>query len=455
MHSQSDTPRIKKIMRFALLLGTLFLLPPLRAEKVEEVINPRRAGVGFVTDGGGVLGPDYVKLIDNICRELQAKTTIELAVITVGDLGGLEIEEFAEKLFRRFAIGAAGKDNGLLLLCSRDDRTVRLEVGYGLESVIPDVRASGLLENSGLPYLRQGLFGRGLFLAAREIARAAAADQGVALDVAEPAPWPDQVMPPAPLAPPLPKKKPGWDPFLSSVYLAAGLLALSGLGLAWTTQRFNKARGKAARAKAIGSGVVPTILVWIAGVIGFFFVLGFGKSFLQPLIAMLGAPGLATAFQLFTGKMLKRRLATYRLPCAKCEAPMEMIDDSRDDQSLSVEEKAEEKAGGMDYEFWHCPKCGADEKLAVKLGKASKCPQCKRRSLTSSTTTLAAATKEQGGRERVTESCLNPKCNYSKAREHGTPRLSSPSSSPGGSSRSSSGSFGGGRSGGGGAGKRF
>jgi len=131
-----------------------------------------------------------------------------------------------------------------------------------------------------------------------------------------------------------------------------------------------------------------------------------------------------------------------------------MVDDSRDDQSLSVEEQAEEKAGGMDYEFWHCPKCGADEKLAVKLGKASKCPQCKRRSLTSSTTTLAAATKEQGGRERVTESCLNPKCNYSKVREHGTPRLSSPSSSPGGSSRPS-GSFGGGRSGGGGASRRF
>jgi uncharacterized protein len=446
----------KKIWLAGWLIGLLAaLLPPLSAEQAEDVINPRRASGSFVVDGGGILGPEYARLIDAVCRDLQAKTTVELAVATVGDLGGLPIEDFAEKLFRRFGIGVAGKDNGLLLLCSRDDRALRLEVGYGLESVIPDARASALLENSGLSYLRQGLFGRGLFLAVREVARAAAAAQGVALAVAEPSPWPDQVAPPAPLARPLPKKKPGWDPLLASIYLAAGLLALAALGIGWTLLRFSKARGKAARAKAIGNGIVPTILVWSAGVIGFFFVLGFGKSFFPPLAAMLGAPGLATITQLFTGRLLKKRLAAYRLPCPKCEASMEMIDDSRDDQSLSAEEQAEEKAGGMDYEFWHCPKCGADEKLAIKLGKAAKCPQCGRRTLTSSTSTLAAATKEQGGRERVTETCLNPKCNYTKTREHDTSRLSSPASSTPGSSRSSSGSFGGGRSGGGGASKRF
>jgi uncharacterized protein len=201
--------------------------------------------------------------------------------------------------------------------------------------------------------------------------------------------------------------------------------------------------------------MVPTILVWIAGGIGFFLVLGFGKSFFPPLVAMLGAPGLATAAQLLTSRILKRRLASYRLPCSQCGAAMEMIDDSRDDQNLSVEEQAEEKAGGMDYEFWQCPQCGADEKLAVKLGKAAKCPQCGRRSLTSSTATMAAATQEQPGQVRVIESCLNPKCNYSKTRERDTPRLSSPSSSSPSVPRSSSGSFGGGRSGGGGASKHF
>ena len=437
----------------SLLLGAFILVLPLAAERVEDVPDPRRASGGYVADSGGVLGPEYTRLIDAVSRELQAKTTVELAVVTVGDMGGLEIEEFAEKLFRRFAIGARGKDNGLLLLCSRDDRALRLEVGYGLESVIPDARASRLLDAYALPALGSGQFGRGLFLAAREIARAAA--PGTALNLVEPAAWPEQVTPPAPLARPLGKKKNSWDPLEASLYFALGLRALSILGFSGLLLRFNKTRGRAARAKVIGQAVLIPIFVGSAAVIGFFLVLGFGKSFLPPFAAMLGVPGLATAFQLLASRRLKRRLASYRLGCSQCGAAMEMVDDSRDEKFLTDEQAAEEKAGGMDYEFWHCPACGAEENLEVKLGKAGVCPQCKRRSLTSSTVTLAAATKEMAGRERVIESCLNPKCNYSRIREHATPRLSSPSSSTPGSSRSSSGSFGGGRSGGGGASKKF
>ncbi len=226
------------------------------------------------------------------------------------------------------------------------------------------------------------------------------------------------------------------------------------MGLGWTLLRFQRARGKAARGKVIGGAKVPTILAWIAAAISFFFILGFGGSFLPPFVAMLAAPGLATAVQLLASRLLKRSLASYRLPCAACSAAMDMIDDSRDEQFLTPEEIAEEKAGGMDYEFWRCPKCGAEESLKVKLNKASTCPQCKRRSLTSNYVTMVAATKEQGGRTRVIETCLNPKCNFSKIREHSTARLSSPSSSSAGTSRPASGSFGGGRSGGGGASKR-
>ena len=157
---------VSKTVTLVLMLGAFILSGPLQAEKVEDVANPRRAGGGFVTDGGGVLGPEYIRLIDGICRELQAKTGVELAVVTVGDLDGTVIEEFAERLFRRFAIGAAGRDNGLLLLCSRDDRAVRIETGYGLESAITDARAGSLLDGNGVPHLQQGQFGRGLFLAA-------------------------------------------------------------------------------------------------------------------------------------------------------------------------------------------------------------------------------------------------------------------------------------------------
>ena len=447
--------REKGYRRMLLLLALGACLLPLRAETPGEVVNPRQAGGGFVSDGAGVLAPGYVTLIEDVCRALREKTTIELALVTVGDLGGLTIEEFAEKLFRRFAIGAAGKDNGLLLLCSRNDRMVRLEVGYGLEANIPDAQASQLLERSGLPYLRNGLFGRGLFLAARDIAGAAAAASGTAMVIVEPTNWPAETTPPAPPAQlPSQKKKTAWDPLQYSLYFGAGLLGLAGLGLAWTLRRYGKARGRAARYKA-ASGVGPISIAWTAAVAGFILLLVKSGGLLASLASMTAVPGLATAGQLLLARNLRRRLSSYRLPCEKCGASMDLVPEDQDDKLLAEEEAAEEKAGGMDYEFWRCPKCKADEKLAVKLNKAQICPQCKRRTLKSSSTTLVAATRTQGGRTRVTDTCLNPTCGYSKTREHDTPRLSSPSSSSSGSSRSSSGSFGGGRSGGGGASKKF
>jgi uncharacterized protein len=448
--------------RFAVVIQVLMLEAflsnvPLAGEKVQDVIDPRRAGAGFVTDSGGVLAPDYLRLIDAVCRDLEAKTTIEMAVVTVADLDGLAVEEYAVRLFQRFGIGKAGRDNGLLLLCSRDDRALRLEVGYGLEGDIPDALASRLLEREALDHLRRDAFGRGLFTAARDVAVAAAAASGVNLAVPDPESWPAETPLPAPLAQPLKKKKPAWDPLRSSLHFAAGLLGLAALGIARTLRRYGRARGRAARYQAAGVAG-PVAIAWTAAVAGFVLLLVKSGGFLASFASMTVVPGLVTAGQLRLARSLRRRLSSYHLSCGQCGADMDLVPEEQDDALLAEEEAAEEKAGGMDYEFWRCPKCSADEKLAVKLNQAQVCPQCQRRTLKMSSTTLVAATREHGGTKRVTETCLNPKCNYAKTRETSTPRLSPPASSSssgfrGGSSRSSS--FGGGRSGGGGASKKF
>jgi uncharacterized membrane protein YgcG len=305
-----------------------------------------------------------------------------------------------------------------------------------------------------VPYLRNGLFGRGLFLSARELARTVSAADNVVLSTAEPNPWPEQVKPPVPLVRTEPKKSKKWDPLLSSLYFGAGLLGFAVLGLVWTMRRFGRARGRAARFKAAG-GAGPISVAWTTAVAGFVLLLVKSGGLLASLASMTVVPGLATAGQLLLARNLRRRLSSYHLPCGQCGTAMDLVPEEQDDKLLAEEEAAEERAGGMDYEFWRCPKCNADEKLAVKLNKAQACPQCKRRTLKSSSTTLVAATKENGGKTRVSETCLNPTCGYSKVREHDTPRVSSPAASTSGTSRTSSGSFGGGRSGGGGASKKF
>src|SRR5512136_343640 len=109
----------------------VFAASPVLAQ-VESVPNPLETAGKFVGDGAGVLGPAYTDLIDGVCRRLKDMTGAEFAVITVRDLGGMEPEDFAARLFKRFGVGEKGKDNGLLLLFALDDRAVRFEVGYNL-----------------------------------------------------------------------------------------------------------------------------------------------------------------------------------------------------------------------------------------------------------------------------------------------------------------------------------
>ena len=438
-----------------LFLAAMVLAGSLRADKPEEILNPRTFSGSYVQDGGGVLGPEYIRLIETVCRELKQKTTAELAVVTVGDLGGMTIDDFAERLFRRFGIGEAGKNNGLLLLFSRDDRAVRIEVGYGLEATVPDAAASRLLDIYAVPYFRHDLVGRGLFIAAREIARTAAAASGSVMTVPDPTPWPDQFVPPAPKVRIAPKKQSAWDPLIASLILAAGLVVLVVAGMGIVLLRLKRARARAHREKIIGQAKGFTILAWVAAVIGFFLIFGLGGDFFPPLVAGIVAPAAATVGQVLVSRRLKRRLSGYRLACSTCGQPMELVPEDEDDRLLNAAEVAEEKAGGMDYEFWKCPKCGAGEKLAVKLGRAGVCPKCRRRTLTSSRSVLVAATAASSGKERINRSCLNPDCGYAKSEERTTPRLSSGGGSAGGGPRSSSGSFGGGRSGGGGASKNW
>ena len=74
---------------------------------------------------------------------LEEQTTIEFAVITVPTLGNLSIESYAVKLGNKLGIGKADDDNGILLLISREDERVRLEIGKGLQGTLTD-SVSGL-----------------------------------------------------------------------------------------------------------------------------------------------------------------------------------------------------------------------------------------------------------------------------------------------------------------------
>nr|HPH45196.1 hypothetical protein [Candidatus Aminicenantes bacterium] len=219
-------------------------------------------------------------------------------------------------------------------------------------------------------------------------------------------------------------------------------------------------RGKAAKMKAARGADNVSALAWTGGAAAGIVLAVVNKTVLPYLAAFGLVPAVGSFIQGRALRGLRRKIAGHREPCSKCGRPMDLLDEQADDAFLSVEEAAEEEAGGMDYEVWQCGSCGASESYAMTLGKAAACPRCGRRTLVTATTTLVAATRTSGGKVKIEADCRNPNCDYRKVTERSTPRLPPPpppgrSFSSGHGSFGSSGrsSFGGGRSGGGGASK--
>ena len=143
-------------------LATIVAIAIAAAEPLGGIPNPRTRDGTWVTDMPRALDAATVAQLNAMIDELERTTGAELAVVVVASLDGQSVEEFAEKLFKMWGIGKAGKDNGLLLLWSTGDRKVRIEVGYGLEGTIPDGKAGAILDAYVIPKFKAGQFDEGI-----------------------------------------------------------------------------------------------------------------------------------------------------------------------------------------------------------------------------------------------------------------------------------------------------
>jgi uncharacterized protein len=150
------------------------------AEPLGSIPNPRTRDGTWVTDVPRALDAATVAQLNAMITELERTTGAEMAVVVVASLDGQSVEEFAENLFKMWGIGKAGKDNGLLLLWSTGDRKVRIEVGYGLEGMIPDGKAGAILDAYVIPKFKEGQFDAGI-IAGVEAVTMALGNQSVAL----------------------------------------------------------------------------------------------------------------------------------------------------------------------------------------------------------------------------------------------------------------------------------
>jgi uncharacterized protein len=117
---------------------------------------------GRVTDNAEILGADARTRLDDLLRAHEQATGNQIAVLTVPTLDGESIEDFSTRVFGAWKLGQKGKDNGVLVVVVPRDRRMRIEVGYGLEGLLPDAAASRIVRDVMTPRFKVGDFASGI-----------------------------------------------------------------------------------------------------------------------------------------------------------------------------------------------------------------------------------------------------------------------------------------------------
>lgn len=370
---------------------------------VADVPSPRPSH--WVTDQANVLGTETEAELDALAEELHTARGIELAVVTVDDVAGTP-KQFATQLFNTWGIGSAQTNNGVLVLLVMKKRRLEIETGRGIEAALPAAWLADMQTREMVPHFKTKHFDRGLVAGVQAIAFHLREAPGESESTAPPGEYRSDgkvVQTPEPAVAPAADPPPA-EPIASSP-------------------------------SPEDSSGTPMLPFAVGG------------------LALMGGGGTALALR---GRKRRRM-------CFACTPPrmMEALDEVADDAHLDAGQQTEEQINSVDYEVLVCPGCQATKTL--RHGKwfsgYGTCAGCGYKTMTSTSTTLVAATYSHGGEVEVRESCAN--CSHVATHIRYTAQLvesSSSSSSDSSSSysdSSSSSGFSGGSSDGGGAGSSW
>jgi len=143
------------------LLGLLLWLTLGLAARAQQIPPPPRPP-RLVNDLAQVMQPQEVAALEQKLVSYNDSTTSQIAVVTVPTLGGNDIADYAQKLYESWGIGSKNNNNGILVLVAIQERTARIQTGYGLEGAVPDALAKRIISNTLVPAFRQNQYYAGL-----------------------------------------------------------------------------------------------------------------------------------------------------------------------------------------------------------------------------------------------------------------------------------------------------
>jgi uncharacterized protein len=143
-------------VRLIFILALMVLLPfPLSALDVPQLS-------GRINDHAHMLSPETAQQLEQKLAAFEHDQSTQIAVLTVPSLQGDDIDQFSIHVAEQWKLGQKGKDNGVLLVLAQAEHKVRIEVGMGLQGVLPDITTSHIIRDVMLPYLKIGNFDQGV-----------------------------------------------------------------------------------------------------------------------------------------------------------------------------------------------------------------------------------------------------------------------------------------------------
>ena len=117
---------------------------------------------GRVTDNANILNSDQELDIALDLQAAEQKTSAQVALLIIPTLAGENLEDFSMRVAEKWKLGQADRDNGALILIALKEKKIRIEVGYGLESIITDLKSGYIIRNEFVPHFKKERFYQGI-----------------------------------------------------------------------------------------------------------------------------------------------------------------------------------------------------------------------------------------------------------------------------------------------------
>jgi uncharacterized protein len=388
-----------------------------------------------VHDFADLLSPAQRAELESIARDVEQKTTAQIAIVTVQSLDGFTVEQYANDLFRAWGIGQKKTNNGVLFLIAPNERRMRIEVGYGIEPLLPDSVCGEIRDQHVLPRFKEGNYPAGILEGTRALADIMRADPAAA------------------------RGDPNSGPVLARTARRNTLTATAGVAAAAAV--FLLLSFVVAARRLYSTTVFVTASLVLVALIGCAAFYLWRTPDGQKPIGFFGGAALASVVAWGANLVRYRRFGPHG--CSKCGTHLALLSELDDDPKLTSVQQLEEQIGSVDYDVWVCPAClNQDTERYIKtFSRFRECPKCRARTYEEDPQrTVRSATTISQGLAQIDGRCVA--CKYKTSRQVALPVIVPVSTSSGSSGGSmggggwsggggGGGSFGGGSSGGGGA----